>query len=182
MHHDHPTAFPRLPTATDRRPGVSDERAPAAARLPIIKSQRRAARGFTLIEMMCTITVAGLLGSVAYPAYTGTVTKTRRADALAATMALQAAQERYRSGSTRYGSLADIGMAPASPGGHYVLSVPEAHASGYTLLAVATGSQAGDGGCRYMKVTADGADLRYSSGTSEAAANDAAANRRCWNL
>jgi len=177
-------AHPALatPAMPDQRPGKPDERAPAARVLPIIGAQRRAVRGFTLIEMMCTVTVAGLLGSVAYPAYTGTVTKTRRADALAATMALQAAQERYRSGSTRYGSLSDIGMPTTSPAGHYMLSVAEASASGYTLLATATGSQAGDGGCRFMKVTAEGADLRYTSGSSEAAANDAAANRRCWNL
>ena len=166
----------------DQRPGAADERAPAGVALPIILVQRRAARGFTLIEMMCTVTVAGLLGSVAYPAYTGTVAKTRRADALAATMALQAAQERYRSGSTSYGRLSDLGVAAASPAGHYTLSVPAASATGYTLLAAATGSQASDGACRYMKVTAEGANLSYSSGSTDAAANDAAANRRCWNL
>ncbi len=153
-----------------------------AQRLASIIRPLRRHRGFTLIEMMCTVTVAGLLSSIAYPAYQGTIAKTRRADALAASMAVQAAQERYRSGSTHYGSLAEIGVAATSPGGYYQLSVVDSGASGYTVLATATGSQAGDSACRYLKVTADGANISYGSGDSAAAVNDAAANRRCWNF
>lgn len=178
---------PRL----DRRVSMADERTAGAAPGPRIigcRGDRPAARssrhgrGFTLIEMLCTVTVAGLLSSVAYPTYLGTVTKTRRADALAATMAIQAAQERYRSGSVAYGSLSEIGASARSPAGHYQLSVVTPSATGYTLVAAASGSQASDSGCRYLKMTADGANLSYSSGANESAANDATANRRCWNL
>lgn len=176
------TPLHMLVTLPDQRPGAPDERPRVAHRLPIIGSERRRSAGFTLIEMMCTVTVAGLLSSVAYPAYTGVLAKSRRADALAATMAVQAAEERYRSGSTSYGSLGQIGAPATSPAGHYALSVVNPSASGYTVLATAKGGQAVDGACRFLKLTADGANLSYGSGDSAATGNDAATNQRCWNL
>lgn len=51
--------------------------------------------GFTLIELMITVAIVGLLASLAYPAYSNSVLKGRRTEARVALMTLMQAQERY---------------------------------------------------------------------------------------
>jgi len=41
----------------------------------------RSARGFTLIELMITVVVIGILAAIAYPSYQGYLTRSRRSDA-----------------------------------------------------------------------------------------------------
>ena len=54
-----------------------------------------AARGFTLIELMITVAILAVLASIAYPAYTGSILKGRRAEGRTALMSLMQQQERY---------------------------------------------------------------------------------------
>ena len=140
------------------------------------------ARGFTLIEVLVATAITGVLSSVAYPSFTSTVHKVRRSDALVAALQVQAAQERWRSGNTAYGSLAQIRQPAVSAAGHYALEVQLHGDNGYDLVATARGGQSADAACRTLKLSVVGLNASYSSGPDASVANGSDANRQCWSL
>ena len=142
----------------------------------------RSQRGFTLVELLIAVAVAAILSSIAYPAYSAVVHKARRSDAQVALLGLHMKQERYRSDHTRYGDLAEIGVAAKSPSGHYVLNVVSRDESGFDARAVATGAQSSDASCRHMKLAVDGMNVVHASGPDAALGNSPAENKRCWGL
>lgn len=146
------------------------------------RTPRRRQAGFTLIELMIAASVSGVLASVAYPSYSSVVQKMRRTEALVSMIQLQQAEERWRSGNGRYGSLDEVGVAGNVAGGSYELSVDEVSASGYEVLAVATGAQARDTNCRYLRLIVDGGNVTTRSGATDATDNTPQFDRKCWNL
>ena len=144
------------------------------------RTHRRRTRGFTLIETMVTVGIAGVLSSMAYPSLEGHVLRARRTDGLVAILQAQLAEERYRTNNAAYGTLAEAGLRGVSASGLYAVQILAPTADGYAIVASATGAQARDASCRFLRLTQADATLSYASGADATVANDAAANRKCW--
>jgi type IV pilus assembly protein PilE len=148
-------------------------------RLVLMKSH---VTGFTLIETLIVMAIVGVLAALAYPGFVAQVQQTRRADALSALMQVEAAQARFRSNASRYGTLVEIGVAATSAAGHYVLQATDNTADGFVAVAVAAGAQTHDATCRYIRINVVGGNTTYQSGPDATAANPIADNQKCWSL
>lgn len=102
--------------------------------------------GFTLIELMITVVIIGLLAAVAYPAYTSSILKGKRAQGRTALVELIQLQERYFTERNCYlgFTTASTGTASASApspatacGGIRAASVPFKTFSGDNLASAA---------------------------------------------
>ena len=63
-------------------------------------------RGFTLIELMITVAIVGILGGIAYPSYQAYVKRAYRADARAQVLDIAQKEERYYSSNNTYLAIA----------------------------------------------------------------------------
>ncbi len=138
-------------------------------------------QGFTLIELMVALAVAGILAAIAYPAYTSHIQRGRRADAIAALTAVMQAQERFRSNNSAYaGSVGELGLVISQITPLYDVALSGANLSiGYTATAtpISGGKQAKDATCRTMTVTLVGATPQYSA-TGDPGNRDTSSE--CW--
>jgi len=139
-------------------------------------------KAFTLIELMVTVAIVGILASIAYPNYQDSVRKSRRADAKGVLLGLANAMERYFTVNNKYTGAAAGGADTGAPtifsatspvdGGtaYYNLTISAATASTYTLNAAPTGAQVNDK-CGTLTLTHTG--VKSFTGTGVTAAD-------CW--
>ena len=82
-------------------------------------------RGFTLIELMITVAVIGILAAVAYPSYTQYIVRANRSAAQSFMFSVNNKQEQYMLDARSYaGGLTDLGMTvPADVSSRYTITV-----------------------------------------------------------
>lgn len=106
-------------------------------------------RGFTLIEVMITVAIIGILASIAYPSYQEYVIKSRRASAQSFLMDVLQRQQQYLLDTREFAAdLATLGMAlPSDLSGYYqVKSITRTSPPPVVVVTLeAVGPQAKDG-------------------------------------
>lgn len=129
--------------------------------------------GFTLVELMVTVTIAAILLSIAIPSYSNYVRQGRRVDAKSALLDMASLEERYYSNNNVYSiTTTDLGYSGAFPvtigNGYYTIAAPTVIAaaptaavpggtpSSFTITATAAGDQVNDTQCQTFTVTSQG--------------------------
>jgi type IV pilus assembly protein PilE len=146
-------------------------------------------RGYTLTELMITLTVLAIIVAIAMPAYTAQMQKSRRADARNALLDIAGREERFLSIANSYSNVpTDVGYTggawPAPPGGlavfnnFYLVSVqvPDpnqpAVANSFLITATPINAQVGDGSCTSFTLNQLGAQGSLGAATPAV----------CWGL
>ena len=127
-----------------------------------------ASAGFTLIELMITIVVATILITIAVPAYTSQIRKSRRTEAKTALLDLAAREERFFSTNSTYTAVpANLGYAGVFPqnvgSGYYQITVATPTATTFTATATPQGPQAGDSACAQFQLDNTGLQTATSA-------------------
>lgn len=136
--------------------------------------------GFTLIELMITVAIIGILSAIALPAYQDSVAKSRRAEAVASLTEAAQRLEVYFSQNGSYCAIADCSSGyaavfqtaiPSSGAAYYnIARSGAAAANSFTLNATPAGAMAEDA-CGTLSITQAGVTAATGGSLSTA---------ECW--
>jgi len=127
-----------------------------------MKTQHRVS-GFTLIELMITVAIIGILAAIAYPNYVSYVRQSKRAEAKSILLQAANREERFFTSNYEYTdrltgpdslglSLTESNLTESET---YVISVSKADKDGFTITATAVSDQAKDL-CKTMTIDQTG--------------------------
>jgi type IV pilus assembly protein PilE len=146
-----------------------------------VSMNAEAAKGFTLVEILITVSIVGILAAIAIPSYQNVTQKARRHDAEDALMGLRQAMERHYARNGTYAGAANAAgvpqifaaQTPLEGAGHYydlriITSTSSTHELDYELVATPVVPQTNDP-CGTLKLNQAG---KRGSGRSDG---------QCWN-
>lgn len=141
-------------------------------------SNLRAARGFTLLELMIVLIVMATLATLAITQYGRYAYRARRADGQELLMRVANAQERYYATYNKYGGepvTGDLKLSSVnSEKGYYTVKITFTDLTkSYTATASPVGNQLKDA-CGALSIDSTGTKLPASTDTSKNT------NGRCW--
>ncbi len=132
------------------------------------------ARGFSLIELLVVIAIAGILFSIAVPAYQQYLLSANRTDAIKTLLEVSNSEGEYYTQYNQYTTaLTALGYASdnvTSENGYYVVTVTSTQPQTFTLTATPQGGQVQDTHCGTFTLNSLG--LREVTGTEGAT--------HCW--
>lgn len=121
--------------------------------------------GFTLIELMITVAIIGILAAIAYPSYQQYVISSARAEAMTALLDAASKQEQFYSDNRQYTtSMANLGVNTATESGLYTLSATVNGQSFVITATPASGVALQDGECTTLTINEVGVKGATGSG------------------
>lgn len=134
---------------------------------------RRASAGFTLIELMVAVAIVAILASIALPAYTDYVLRSKIPDGTNALSALRVRMEQfYQDNRTYLGG--PCATASTSGKGYFSLQCTALTKTAYTITATGQNSAAG------FVYTIDNTGTERTNGVPAAWGSVPAAGYGCW--
>ena len=130
--------------------------------MPISKGAKLGEVGFTLIELMITVAIIGILAAITYPSYTAFVIRSDRAEALIELSKLANLQEQYFIDHRAYTdsiNLLGVGTTKkytTQTGDYEIASEVGESLITFTLTATAKKNQINDTGCTEITITDTG--------------------------
>lgn len=139
----------------------------------IMRTHKRQAAGFTLIELMIVVAVVGILAAIAYPSYTEHIRKSRRAEVQSVLMDIGTREQQLLLDTRTFKDTTDACSTPilnvtpsASVCGNYTIKVSVTTSAPPTFTATATpkNAQTRDT-CGTLTLTHTGAMSATGTGT-----------------
>ena len=93
-------------------------------------------QGFTLIELMITVAIVGIIAAIAVPNYSEYIKRASRAEAASALLDAANKQEQYFVDNRAYStSFSDLGIQSKTENGHFELTINVVNSNEFTITA-----------------------------------------------